>query len=134
MDMYQQLHMWDASIRVAEQTHHPEVDHLRQQYVDWLLESGQEAKAAELREREGAYVVAVQLYLKARMPSRAAAVLRQRNLMSHTELVERTAAALVQSELWERAGDLYLVLGQRERALEAYEKGDRKSTRLNSSH
>ncbi|ORZ40210.1 intraflagellar transport protein [Catenaria anguillulae PL171] len=123
MEMYQELHKWDASIKVAELAHHPDVDHLRQQYFDWLIQSGQEEKAAELREAESNWMAAIQLYLKARMPSRAAMLLKQRNLLNNTDLVERTANALVKADLWEKAGDLYLVLGQRDRALEAFEKG-----------
>ncbi|KAI9219008.1 hypothetical protein BC828DRAFT_407082 [Blastocladiella britannica] len=124
MAMYQDLHKWDASIKVAELAHVPDVEHLRQQYFDWLLESGQEERAAELREEEGNWLGATQLYLKARMPSRAAQLLRQRNLMAaNPELVERTATALAKAELWEKAGELFLALGQRDRALEAYERG-----------
>ncbi|KAI9178878.1 hypothetical protein H9P43_005540 [Blastocladiella emersonii ATCC 22665] len=123
MEMYQEMHKWDASIKVAELAHHPDVDHLRQKYFEWLLESGQEEKAAEFREDEADWVGAVNLYLKARMPSRAAMLLKQRNLLGNMELVERTAHALATAKLWDKAGEFYLLLGHKDKALEAYEKG-----------
>ncbi|KAJ3373895.1 hypothetical protein GGF31_008780 [Allomyces arbusculus] len=124
MDMYQELHKWDASIKVAELAHHPEVDTLRRNYFTWLVESGQEEGAAEFREASGDYVAAIQLYLQASMPSRAAVLLKQHRLLGNLELVERTAHALAQANLWEKAGDFYGVLGQQEKALVAYERGN----------
>lgn len=51
---------------------HPELETLRRNYYQWLMESGQEGKAGELKETEGDLVAAIQLYLKAGMPARAA--------------------------------------------------------------
>jgi intraflagellar transport protein 172 len=45
MDMYQKMHKWDMAIKVAEAKNHPELDTLRRNYHNWLLESGQEEKA-----------------------------------------------------------------------------------------
>ncbi|KAJ1496676.1 hypothetical protein HMI56_006056, partial [Coelomomyces lativittatus] len=103
MQMYQDLHQWDASIRVAELTHHPDLETLKEHYLEWLLESHQEEKAAEFREDQGEYLAAIQLYLSASMPSRAATLLKQKNLLNNVELVERTAHALAHAGLWEKA-------------------------------
>ena len=45
MDMYQELHKWDKSIKVAEMQNHPELEKLKTNYLQWLIESGQESKA-----------------------------------------------------------------------------------------
>lgn len=65
MDMYQELHKWDLSIKVAESRNHPDLDNLRHNYYKWLVESGQEEKAAQVKEDEGDYHTAVKMYLKA---------------------------------------------------------------------
>jgi intraflagellar transport protein 172 len=38
MDMYQELHKWDESIAVAEARGHPEVQTLRRNYLQWLIQ------------------------------------------------------------------------------------------------
>ena len=45
MEMYQELHKWDESIAVAEARAHPDVQTLRRNYMQWLLQSNQEEKA-----------------------------------------------------------------------------------------
>lgn len=74
MEMYQELHKWEESITVAEQRQHPEVSTLKSNYLQWLTETGQEEKAAELKEKEGDLVTAVHLFLKGGLPARAAAI------------------------------------------------------------
>lgn len=44
------------------------------------MESGQEHKAAEMKERSGDYEAASQLYIKAGLPARAAKLLTSRNV------------------------------------------------------
>jgi len=62
--MYQEMHQWDKSIKVAEIKNHPELSTLKKNYFRWLIDSGQEEKAGELKEEDGDYVGAVSLYLK----------------------------------------------------------------------
>eukprot|EP00826_Nyctotherus_ovalis_P043861 TRINITY_DN4676_c0_g1_i2.p1 TRINITY_DN4676_c0_g1~~TRINITY_DN4676_c0_g1_i2.p1 ORF type:complete len:185 (-),score=75.36 TRINITY_DN4676_c0_g1_i2:15-569(-) len=50
MDMYQELHKWDESLRLAEMKNHPEIKELKASYIQWLLQTNQEAKAAEVKE------------------------------------------------------------------------------------
>jgi len=40
--------------------------------LQWLLETNQEAKAAEVKEREQDYTTAIELYLKSGLPAKAA--------------------------------------------------------------
>ena len=46
MEMYQELHKWDETIKIAEKKDHPDVEELKKNYYSWLLETGQEEKAA----------------------------------------------------------------------------------------
>ncbi|KAI9351150.1 hypothetical protein DFJ73DRAFT_789886 [Zopfochytrium polystomum] len=122
MEMYQEMHRWNMAIRVAEQKNHPDVDQLKKNYMQWLLDSSQEDKAGELKEEEGDYVAAVNLYLKGGMPARAAQLLNMHGL-SHVDLTERVASALFKVGLYEKAGELYEKLGSNDRALDSYRRG-----------
>jgi intraflagellar transport protein 172 len=128
MEMYQEMHKWDLSIRVAEHKNHPELDNLKRNYFQWLVDSGQEERAGQLKEEEGDYVSAINLYLKGGLPARAASLLLQQNLNSNLELTERIADSLYKNSMYERAGELFESLGRNEKALEAYKRG--KSYRL----
>lgn len=123
MEMYQQMHKWDQSISVAEATNHPDLDTLKQNYFQWLLDSGQEERAAQIREENGDFVGSINLYLQGGLPNRAAMVLLNHNLTSKLEIAERIANALCAATLFEKAGDLYTKLQQWPKAFEAYVKG-----------
>jgi len=45
-----------------------------------LLETSQEAKAAEVKEKEGDFHSAIQLYLRGRLPAKAAKVVLSNNV------------------------------------------------------
>jgi len=74
MAMYQELHRWDESIKIAEKNNHRDVNEFKENYFQWLLETNQEAKAAEVKERECDYTTAISLYLKGGLPAKAANV------------------------------------------------------------
>ena len=74
MAMYQELHRWDESIKIAEKYKHQDVGEFKENYFSWLLETSQEAKAAEVKEKEGDYNNAITLYLRGRLPAKAANV------------------------------------------------------------
>ncbi len=48
MDMYQEMHKWDESIKVAEVRNHPDLETLKHNYFSWLVESGQEERAGKI--------------------------------------------------------------------------------------
>ena len=125
MEMYQELHKWEESIAVAEQRLHPEVATLKANYFTWLTETGQEEKAAELKERDGDLVTAIHLYLKGGLPARAASVVNRydgREKFQGT-LLETIAGALFTAGMFERAGQFFERLNDPLRAMEAYRKG-----------
>ena len=80
MAMYQELHRWDESIKIAEKFKHQDVREFKENYFQWLLETNQEAKAAEVKEREGDYTMAIQLYLRGGLPAKAANVVAGNNV------------------------------------------------------
>lgn len=65
---------WDDAIRVADTSRHPAADELRRSHYQWLLQTGQEDRAAAAKEREGDVIGAISLYMKGGLPARAAQV------------------------------------------------------------
>ncbi|XP_026856898.2 intraflagellar transport protein 172 homolog isoform X1 [Electrophorus electricus] len=125
MEMYQELHMWDDCIAVAEAKGHPELDNLRRSYFAWLMETNQNEKAGEVKESEGDYVGAVNLYLKAGLPAKAAWLAMSRDdLLASSDIINRIATALIKGEFYERAGDLFERIRNNQRALECYRTGN----------
>ena len=61
-----------AALQVAETRRHPELPQLRANYHQWLMATRQEERAGELKEQEGDYIHAVQLYLRSGLPAKAA--------------------------------------------------------------
>lgn len=80
MTMYQELHRWDESIKIAEVKNHPNVRDFKENYYEWLLDTNQEAKAAEVKEREGDYQTSITLYLKGNLPAKAANIVTNYNV------------------------------------------------------
>uniref|UniRef100_A0A8D3EAU2 Intraflagellar transport protein 172 homolog n=1 Tax=Scophthalmus maximus TaxID=52904 RepID=A0A8D3EAU2_SCOMX len=124
IEMYQELHMWDDCIAVAEAKGHPELDALRGNYYQWLTETGQDGKAGEVKENQGDFQGAINLYLKAGLPAKAARLAISRpEITNNSDTVGRIAANLIKGEFYERAGDLYEKIRNNQRALECYCKG-----------
>lgn len=74
VEMYSKAYRWQDAIRVAENHHHSDLASLKANYYHWLIDSGQEAEAGEVKEKEGNYIAAINLYLKGCIPSKAAQV------------------------------------------------------------
>jgi intraflagellar transport protein 172 len=69
---------------VADTSRHPQVQELKTQHYQWLLQTAQQDKAAAVKELEGDYLAAISLYLKGGLPARAAQVLVQTTRPSHS--------------------------------------------------
>lgn len=72
LGMYQQLRMWDEAVALAERRGYARLSELRQQHMDFLLETEQQEKAGQVLEDEGELQQAMSLFLKANKPARAA--------------------------------------------------------------
>lgn len=81
---------------------HPEVDSLRRSYSAWLIETKQNEKAGEMKESEGDYVGAVNFYLKAGLPAKAAWLAMNRDELLSGSIVSRITSALIKEDFYER--------------------------------
>ncbi|KAK0403869.1 hypothetical protein QR680_017169 [Steinernema hermaphroditum] len=124
IEMYQSLHQWEEAINLATARNHPDLEKLKAKYYRNLFDSGQDEKAAEIKEREGDLHAAIDLYLKANLAAHAARVLLQNpKLLNDDLLVENVSGVLVQSGNFERVGALYEQTKNFEKALHFYRKG-----------
>jgi hypothetical protein len=48
-----ECHKWPDAMRIAEENHHPNVDNLKQSYMEHLLETGQLEEAGQVKEQQG---------------------------------------------------------------------------------
>lgn len=125
IEMYKTLHKWDAAIEVAEAKRHPNLDEIKQNFNQYLADTNQDEKAGELKEREGDLQSALNLYMKAGLPARAAnLVSANESLSQSSDVIERVASALVKAELYGKAGELFEMARMNQRALDAYVKGN----------
>ncbi|KAH7719862.1 hypothetical protein AAVH_12667 [Aphelenchoides avenae] len=124
IEMYQTIHKWESAIELAKATNYRDLENLKAKYYRNLYETGQEEKAAQIKESEGDYTAALDLYLKSNQPALAAKlVLENSALYNDDTVVERVALELVKAEIFDRAGELFEQTKQFQRALESYRKG-----------
>jgi intraflagellar transport protein 172 len=121
--MYQTLHRFEDAIAVAESRGRADTESMRAEYLEFLLSSGQEDKAAEIKEQEGRFEEAMELYLRGGYPARAAAVVSSRPMSFPAETIERVATSLQTAGLSGKAGALYERTGDNRKALECYVRG-----------
>ena len=125
IEMYQRLHMWDEALNLAETKGHPDLELLKESHNRWLLETGQESRAGQIKEEEGEFMEALNLYLKAGLSVRASKLIQNHeSMMSDQELVTKVISSLMKSEAYEQAGELYEKTGQYDQAMECYRKGE----------
>ncbi|XP_053566907.1 LOW QUALITY PROTEIN: intraflagellar transport protein 172 homolog [Bombina bombina] len=124
IEMYQKMQMWDECIAVAEAKGYPDLESLKHQYLQHLTESKQDERAGEVLEHQGNVVSAVNMYLKAGLPTKAARLcLGNSLLLSESQIIERVTNTLIKGDFHERAGDLFEKVKNYRRALECYCRG-----------
>ena len=123
IQMYQDLHKWDDSLRIAEKMRSSDYETLKNSYYDWLIQTGQEAKAAEIKEKEGNYVKAIELYLTANLPVKAVNIIIQYGIQEHEDIVAKTTQSLTKMDNYDKIGELHEHYGNYQKALEYYDKG-----------
>lgn len=123
IEMYQKLFKYEEAIRVAELSRHPDTQDMRMAYFQYLLDSNQEEKAAVLKEQEYDFQQAVNLYLKAGLPARAAQVILNNNILQPTHLLESVVNALIRGNMHDIAGDFFELLNDLQKALDSYIRG-----------
>ena len=123
IEMYQKLSKHDHAIRVAEQHKHADAIEMRQAYFQYLLDTNQEEQGAALKERESDFQQAINLYLKAGLPGKAAQVITDNDLQLPVQTLDSVASALTRSGMHDRAGEFYERLDELQRALDSYIRG-----------
>lgn len=124
INMYMSLFRYEEAIEIADSKNHPSVDKLKANYQKWLNETDQHEIAALAKEREGNTLEAINLYLRSNIPIRASKLLMSNpNLIHNQDLVNRIAAALIRSDLYENAGELFERIREENKALECYKAG-----------
>jgi len=122
IEMYQEIHRWDDSLRIAKETQKDEYENLKESYLEWLLQTSQEEKAAELYESEGVFQKSADLYLKAKLPARAASLIRKFNIGSDEEIVRKVMKQLQENEMWEVIAELNEHYGDTAKAISFFIK------------
>ena len=122
--MWEDMQQFGEAIRVAESRQLPDAAAKRQAYFSWLRETGQFEKAGEVREREGKYLEAIDLYLRGGTPARAANVVSHHGIQPDAQLLEAIAMSLFKAQIFEKAGDLFEKLNLNDRAIDAYKRGN----------
>ena len=121
--MWEEMNRFDESLAIAESRGLDDVANRRARYFAWLMETRQYEKAGEMREKDGKFIDAVNLYLRGGTPARAAQVVSANNLKPEQQLLEAIAAALFKAQVFEAAGDFFDKLHMTDRAIEAYTRG-----------
>eukprot|EP00750_Incisomonas_marina_P001956 INCI11849.1.p1 GENE.INCI11849.1~~INCI11849.1.p1 ORF type:complete len:1765 (-),score=415.02 INCI11849.1:104-5398(-) len=125
IDMYQMLHRWDLAIAVAEKVGHKDAASMKEKYEEYLLQSHQEQKAAEIKIKDGDILGGISLFIKGALPAKAARVIRNNPDVEYSdELLEQVAAALTNAGMSAQAGTFYERMGQSQRALESFQAGN----------
>ena len=134
--MYEDLRMWPDAIRVAERKNQADAPAKKKRYYDWLIKTGQEEKAASIKEAEGDPVQAVNLYMTAGLPLAAARVLSDHGIVQPSSLLENVGRTLEEAGMHSKAGNVYGSMGNRPRALECFIQGKafRQAVELARSH
>lgn len=102
IDMYLGLYRFEEAIEIAEAKNHPSLEKLKTNYQKWLSDTDQHEIAALAKEREGNSMEAINLYLRSNIPIRASRILMTNpSLIHNQDLVNRIAAALIRSDLYE---------------------------------
>lgn len=101
-----------------------------------LHENGQEDKAAELQLDEGRPRDAIDLYLQCGRPAAAAAILVDTNnaqLAADVSLCSRVAEALLKAQIYDKAGELFEMMGRPDAALDNFSLGHDYAKAINVS-
>ena len=110
--------------RLAEKVGYDNLEDLKEEHMQMLLQTGQFEKAGLVFENDRNYEKALSMYLKANKLIRASnLLLKQSSLMNDHSLLASVLKKLLQQELYEPAAEIYLYLEKTELAKECFRKG-----------
>ena len=121
VEILNELQKWDESVKIAEKYAHPDIAKIKGQYYEWLLSNDQLDKAAQVKEHDGDFMTAIDLY-QGGYPAKAANLVK--NYFNQTNfdknILEKIIANLNQVGIYEKSGELLEIIGHHQRALDAY--------------
>ena len=122
IEILNELQKWDESVKIAEKYAHPEIAKIKGQYYDWLLSNDQLDKAAELKEQDGDFMEAINLYIRGGYPAKAANLVRayENQTKFDNATLEKIIKNLEQVGIYEKAGELLETMNHYQRSLDAY--------------
>lgn len=124
IEMYQKFHKWEEALKLARSKGNAESEILQERHLKWLMETRQEEKAGDLKEKEGDHLTALNLYLNAKQPGRAFRLLQNYTyLLENEQIVNKVISSLIKADMMEQAGMLYEKLNDYHKALDCYKKG-----------
>ena len=93
---------------MAKENGHEDIQSLKDEFLQHLIESGQEQRAAAMKEKDGELGEAINLYMRAGLPIKACSILLKHEYLCHqNDLLERIAAALIKGGMYDKAGELF---------------------------
>ena len=128
IQLYTDIHKWQEALSLSERTNHPEHDSLKENFYQWLLQTGQEIEAGDFKKKRGDYLAAINIYLNGDAPTRAASAFKKmynnRYPGQYDQVVfQNILDGLQRLGLHEKIGQFLEHFGHFDRALKAYCEG-----------
>ena len=120
VEMYQEMHMWEEAMRVGKRLHAG--GDMEGEYIQWLLQSGQELKAAEMKADAGNWTRSWELYVKAGMPGVGARKFLDKRVLKANDVWTQVEKGLETAKLQRMLGEVRLYRGSARKALNCYIK------------
>ncbi|KAL0252189.1 hypothetical protein GEMRC1_001401 [Eukaryota sp. GEM-RC1] len=111
IELFSSLGFHSKVLEIAQECSHPSLATIKDEIFKIYVESGQEVLAAEIKENDGDSVEAINLYIKAMQPKKAA------------DLIDHVTSSLIESKDYQTAGLLFEKGEQFDNALSCFENG-----------
>ena len=118
VEILNELQKWDESVKIAEKFAHPDIAKIKGQYYDWLLSNDQLDKAAQVKEHDGDFMTAIDLYIQGGYPAKAANLVKNYGNQTKFEnnTLEKIITNLNQVGIYEKSGELLEIMGHTQRS------------------
>ena len=121
MEVFQDMHRWEDAIRLGRQS--GQGTELENQFIEWLLESGQNLKAGEMLLNTGKKERAMDLFIKEGLPGIGAKKMLEQKVKRNDAVWDRIERECENKGLYWVLGEVHLYRGKRRKALNAFIKG-----------
>ena len=122
MEVFQDMHRWEDAIRLGKQT--GQGGELETQFVNWLLESGQNLKAGEMLIKSGEVEKGVDLFIQEGLPGMAAKKMLEKRVKKDHRVWNKVEGECETKQLFWILAEVHLYRGKRRKALNAFIKGN----------